>query len=141
MRIDKDDIRQELALFRLEYPNSRKTSKQVIIDCARSRKYAHSWNGKFEHVPIELLLEPYVSSPIMAKLHEDYLSYEIMPTQMIEIEQQLSVLSKSEMKLIWLYYVYGYTHQQMADIYHCTRTNITKKINAIIKKVRLGNNA
>lgn len=139
--VEDEDVLQEIELYLLEHPEMRSRSyieRIVKANMYRSKRYSYSWGNRFKHVSLSPSDDIYWVMPFSENEISEHFTYSIEGDLGIDIAMSeiFDKLTEYETYLVWLYYVGGYNHREIADILGCSRTSITKRIGAIIRKLR-----
>lgn len=118
--MDREDFIQEYKKNIFE--NGKDISKCVAwrdaIDELKSVRYRNSYNSKFEH------------------LYNIEISYVANFDGTIEIDNIMSMLNENDKRLINMYFIQGYTQQEISCILNIARSTVSKRISRIINNIR-----
>lgn len=123
-----DDIRQEMALFNLENPESRKPKRYIITDILR-KQYPHKYNrtkNKYTLLSIDDCLED----------TEKNLQYCNNPGNLIDAKQMISYLDRRDRDILVKYFWLNMNQREIGIIYGYTSARINQLIAQSLRKIR-----
>jgi len=129
MNIDLEEIAQEKIVYRLEFPDSRRCDKFIIIDIL-CKLYPERYNRK--HVRYDIL---HIDDCLLDT--ESCLWYYSDSDDMLDAVRLLDYLNERDRDIVRKYYLDGMSQVEIASIYGYTQARVNQLIMKSLRKIRI----